>query len=78
MMTTAKGAKMPRGDKKAIMDWRLSIPPRELQEYFSKFVHHYYQVIPIRNKETEALTSLRDTLLPKLISGEITINKEVA
>lgn len=71
MMTTAKGSKMPRGDKKAIMNWGLAIPPSELQEYFSKFIHNYYQVIPIRNKETKSLTNLRDTLLPKLITGEL-------
>jgi len=73
MMTTSKGSKMPRGDKKAIMDWYVSIPPNNLQEYFSKFVQNYYQVIPVRNKEIESLTKLRDTLLPKLISGELKI-----
>ena len=75
MMTTAKGSKMPRGDKKAIMDWGLSIPPSELQEYFSKFVHNYYQAIPIRNKETKSLTRIRDTLLPKLISGQMQLQE---
>jgi type I restriction enzyme S subunit len=73
MMTTSKGSKMPRGDKKAIMDWGVVIPPSELQECFSGKVKNYYQVIPVRNKETEVLTKLRDTLLPKLISGELTI-----
>lgn len=77
-MTTSKGSKMPRGDKKAIMDWPVVIPPSSLQKFFSENVKNYYQVIPIRNKESEALSQLRDTLLPKLISGEITINKDVA
>lgn len=78
MMTTSKGSKMPRGDKKAIMDWPVVIPPSSLQKFFSENVKNYYQVIPIRNKESEALSQLRDILLPKLISGEITINKDVA
>ncbi|MDI4654308.1 MULTISPECIES: restriction endonuclease subunit S [Pseudoalteromonas] len=75
MMTTSKGSKMPRGDKKAIMDWPVVIPPSSLQKFFSEHVKNYYQVIPIRNKESEALSELRDTLLPKLISGELILEK---
>ncbi|WP_350645008.1 restriction endonuclease subunit S [Pseudoalteromonas sp. G24-MNA-CIBAN-0072] len=77
MMTTSKGSKMPRGDKKAIMDWPVVIPPSSLQKFFSEHVKNYYQVIPMRNKESEALSMLRDTLLPKLISGELPLNKDV-
>ena len=77
MMTTSKGSKMPRGDKKAIMDWPVVIPPSSLQKFFSEHVKNYYQVIPIRNKESEALSMLRDTLLTKLISGELPLNKDV-
>ena len=74
MMTTSKGSKMPRGDKKAIMDWRVIIPPNGLQNFYSDFVKDYYRVIPIRNRLNNALSELRDTLLPKLISGEIRLN----
>lgn len=73
MMTTSKGSKMPRGDKTAIMDWAVAIPPKVIQRFFSKYVENYYQVIPVRTKESEILSKLRDTLLPKLISGEIAL-----
>lgn len=78
MMTTSKGSKMPRGDKKAIMDWAVVIPPNELKKFFSNFVKDYFRVIPVRNKEIKELEKIRDILLPKLISGELTLNKEVA
>lgn len=73
MMTTSKGSKMPRGDKTAIMNWAVAIPPKGIQRFFSKYVENYYQVIPVRAKESEVLSKLRDTLLPKLISGEISL-----
>lgn len=75
MMTTSKGSKMPRGDKKAIMDWAVVIPPNELQKFFSDFVKDYYRVIPVRNKEIEELEKIREVMLPKLVSGELNIIK---
>ena len=73
MMTTSKGSKMPRGDKKAIMDWMIVIPPDHIQENYSILVKEFYKTIPLKNKEINILTELRDTLLPKLISGELQI-----
>lgn len=77
MMTTSKGSKMPRGDKKAIMDWAIVVPPVKLQNFFSDFVKDYYRVIPNRNRQNDELSKLRDALLPKLISGELKVNKDV-
>ncbi|ENM3887446.1 restriction endonuclease subunit S [Vibrio cholerae] len=74
MMTTAKGSKMPRGDKKAILDWQLVIPPYELREYFSLRVGDFYVSSSKRTEENKTLTKLRDTLLPKLISGELRLD----
>ncbi|KGK09538.1 hypothetical protein EA26_20355 [Vibrio navarrensis] len=74
MMTTAKGSKMPRGDKKAILGWQLVIPPCELREYFSQRVADFYVSSSKRTEENKTLTKLRDTLLPKLISGELRLD----
>ncbi|MEM5549092.1 restriction endonuclease subunit S [Pseudoalteromonas fuliginea] len=73
MMTTSKGSKMPRGDKKAIMDWMIVIPPDHIQENYSMLVKEFYKATSLRSKEIDTLTELRDTLLPKLISGELQI-----
>lgn len=73
MMLTSKGVKMPRGDKKAIMGWQCIIPDKKVSYAFSKAVNEYYSFIEINNKLNKTLTQLRDTLLPKLLSGEITL-----
>jgi type I restriction enzyme S subunit len=73
MMQTSKGVKMPRGDKKAIMEWSCIEPTIELVSLFSNKVKEFYSYIESHNKENTQLSQLRDTLLPKLLSGEITL-----
>ncbi|MFH4672012.1 restriction endonuclease subunit S [Vibrio alginolyticus] len=46
-------------------------PPQELIEAFHKIVDPIDQKVEVLSKEIESLSSLRDTLLPKLLSGEI-------
>jgi len=73
MMQTSKGVKMPRGDKKSIMGWQCIHPDKKISNAFSKAVGEYYSFIEINNAQNKTLTQLRDTLLPKLLSGEITL-----
>ncbi|OKP16244.1 restriction endonuclease subunit S [Serratia liquefaciens] len=73
MMQTSKGVKMPRGDKKAIMEWSCIEPTVELVSLFSNKVKEFYSYIESHNKENTQLSQLRDTLLPKLLSGEISL-----
>lgn len=76
MMTTSKGSKMPRGDKKAIMGWPLVIPPCDLRKFFSERVVAFYILNSYRVEENKTLANLRDTLLPKLLSGELTLAED--
>ena len=73
MTRTAKGAKMPRGDKDAIMGWRFPCPDEVLMVCFSEKVRHYYEYINSLKSESDSLAELRDTLLPKLLSGELSV-----
>ncbi|EJJ0545482.1 restriction endonuclease subunit S [Cronobacter sakazakii] len=73
MMLTSKGVKMPRGDKKAIMGWQCICPEKKISKAFSTAVGKYYSFIESNNAQNKTLTQLRDTLLPKLLSGEITL-----
>lgn len=75
MMTTSKGAKMPRGDKKAIMGWMCVHPPKEVKRMYSLAVDKFYQIIDSANKENENLKNIRNTLLPKLLSGELSLEQ---
>ncbi|MCE8039532.1 restriction endonuclease subunit S [Halomonas sp. MCCC 1A11062] len=73
MMLTSKGAKMPRGDKKAIMQLMLAVPRVELMQCFSEHVEVFYKLVNSNSLESKLLASTRDTLLPRLLSGELTI-----
>ncbi|MEO5607615.1 MAG: restriction endonuclease subunit S [Polaromonas sp.] len=73
MMRTSKGAKMPRGDKAAIAGWQFSCADRDVRKLFSEKVLPYYSYIESLNIEAQRLLALRDTLLPKLLSGELTL-----
>ena len=73
MTRTAKGAKMPRGDKDAIMGWKFPCPDEALMVCFSEKVRPYYEYINSLKSENDSLAELRDTLLPKLLSGELQV-----
>jgi type I restriction enzyme S subunit len=75
MMTTSKGAKMPRGDKDAIMGWSCVHPKLDIKKAYSNLVRVFYQDIEARNVENRSLEQLRDTLLPQLLSGEIELSE---
>lgn len=50
------------------------IPPIEVALNFEKYVDVYYNKIQKNGVESEQLSCLRDTLLPRLMSGELNIN----
>lgn len=56
---------------------KVIMPPSKQLEDFSAIVEPFMKQITINNKETLQLAKLRDTLLPKLMSGEIQIPQEV-
>lgn len=74
MTATSKGTKMPRGDKAAIMSWSVAIPSSKLMEEFSELAKPMYLANNLRSLQTIELAKLRDTLLPKLMSGELRIS----
>ena len=52
---------------------KIIVPPSEKMKAFVEVVEPLYQKIVANLKESRNLASLRDTLLPKLISGEIRV-----
>lgn len=73
MMRTSRGAKMPRGDKNAIAGWKFPCASQELRRAFSERVRPFYSHIENLNLESRQISALRDTLLPKLLCGELTV-----
>lgn len=52
----------------------IAVPPRELVEHFDAIVAPMFDQQEALKAESKTLAALRDTLLPKLISGELRLN----
>mgnify|MGYP003283494014 CR=1 FL=1 len=72
VMRGAKGTKMPRGDKKQMMGFNVSAVCRSDD---LALLNVALSQIAANDVESTGLEKLRDTLLPKLISGEIDVSK---
>lgn len=74
MVAGSKGTKMPRGDKQQIMTYPIVIPSKEELEKFNAVTFPILEQLNSNRVESKQLSELRDTLLPKLMSGEIDIS----
>ena len=75
VMTGAKGCKMPRGDKQHIMNWTIDLPEPEYWADIATQLGAVDQRLAYNRVESINLSNLRDTLLPKLMSGELELNE---
>lgn len=74
MVAGSKGTKMPRGDKQQIMTYAVSLPSSDDLRKFNIVAVPILSAIEQNRRENKSLTELRDTLLPKLMSGEIDVS----
>ena len=58
----------------ALSQYKLPLPPKAVAESFGHFVRPLVRRAGDAVRETRVLSALRDTLLPKLISGEVRVN----
>ena len=58
----------------AIKESEILIPPFKLQEEFGHKIIDLYSKIEINREQIQTLTHLRDTLLPKLMSGAVSLS----
>ena len=75
IMSGAKGTKMPRGDKRQMMSYRIVMPHQGILENFSRTLKPLIDHQRRNTMESHRLAALRDTLLPKLMSGEIDVSE---
>jgi type I restriction enzyme S subunit len=59
------------------LNFELAKPPVEVFQSFDEIVEPWFSQIRLNTIENISLTQLRDTLLPKLISGEVRV-KDIA
>jgi type I restriction enzyme S subunit len=69
-MTGAVQAKVSQGNLARVP---FLLPPRSMCELFTRLVEPMYDRLRANSEESRTLTTLRDTLLPKLISGELRV-----
>jgi len=70
---SASGTKMPVIKWEDLCDMEVLIPEERAIENFNKTVKNFYNLIIKNTLENQKLASLRDLLLPKLMSGEIRV-----
>lgn len=71
----SKGTKMPRGDKAHIMRYGIDVPPRKKLEEFKSMGNLVLTQINNLRSENKYLSQLRDSILPKLMNGELDVDK---
>lgn len=74
IQNSALGSAQPNISASAIESIRAIIPPAELIESFGRIAQPMFEKILDNLAENETLKNTRDSLLPKLMSGEIEVN----
>lgn len=74
MVAGSKGTKMPRGDKQQIMTYPIALPSNEELDGFNAIALPILEQICSCRAENKRLSTLRDSLLPELMSGEIDVS----
>ena len=73
MIASAKGTAILHISKTAVTNFLYCDPIKALKDNFDSLAIPIAQRINVLTDENQALADLRDTLLPKLISGELRI-----
>ncbi|MCO5274273.1 MAG: restriction endonuclease subunit S [Flavobacteriales bacterium] len=71
----ANGSTFQEISKSAFKTIEFIIPPKERVEEFDQVVESLFDKVKSNQIQTQSLTKLRDTLLPKLMSGEVRVNE---
>jgi type I restriction enzyme S subunit len=71
----SNGAKMPRTSWSDLAKFEIVIPTKKVSEEFSNFAVSIAEKIKSNIGENKNLEQLRDSLLPRLISGKIPVSK---
>jgi type I restriction enzyme S subunit len=69
----ATGTKMPRTNWKIMGEYKLTLPTKNVAKAYNKMVSPLIEIIISNTHENKALVSMRDLLLPKIMSGELRI-----
>ncbi len=68
------GTKMPRTNWSDLSSFRVGMPPLAIAAAFTHYVQPMFDRIIANIHESRTLATLRDTLLPRLLSGELSVS----
>jgi len=75
LVSRATGSSYPAVTGKIFEQALIILPSKLILSAYDKLTKPYYQRFASNNVENKTLTNLRDTLLPKLISGEVRLKE---
>jgi type I restriction enzyme S subunit len=67
------GTKMPRTNWSDVRSFKVALPPKPIAAAFTKIIQPMLDRIHANLLHSRTLATLRDTLLPKLLSGELSV-----
>jgi type I restriction enzyme S subunit len=67
------GAAQQNISQDEIKKYKIVFPNKELAKEFSKRISNIFETVKILQKENASLSSARDRLLPRLISGRLKV-----
>ena len=70
---TSTGTRMPRTNWSDMARYRVALPDRVVAQAFSERLHHTVERILATIHDSHALSTQRDVLLPRLVSGEVRV-----
>ena len=68
------GSAQPKFNKTDFKNLPIFLPPDDLLEQFHQIVKPMFELIDENNTENQALTRTQDTILPRLMSGELDVS----
>lgn len=74
---TSEGTKMPRANWKTLIKYPVVIPDKSTCKRYNEIVSDFVDIIQKNIFECKTLSQIRDSLLPKLMSGKIRVENNV-
>ena len=75
MIAIARGTAQANLSPVETLKLPIIVPPVDIVKNFSMITNQVYETIINNKLESRRLASLRDTLLPRLMSGELKVNE---
>ncbi|GHT07144.1 type I restriction endonuclease subunit S [Bacteroidia bacterium] len=76
LLSTASGSAQPNISASQIENVEIILPNNEIIEQFGNIINSLFERIIENYSHNQTLTQVRDSLLPRLMSGEVQVNKK--